>query len=146
MGPNVRGNHRGPSAALNVHNPQPGFRYYHCRHPKADRQAAQYRRFFAEGWRPVGPDDPEYTSEEQELDLKRLGITDMNLHKDTLLMKIPEEKYREKAEFAQAQRDAQVEGPTNEYLNMARAFENSYGATAEGPIVYRGPGHGSSTS
>lgn len=145
-GANVRGNHRGPSAGLNVHNPQPGMHYYHCRHPNADRQAAQYRRFYAQGWRPVGPDDPEYTAEDQELNLSGLGIKDFHLHKDTMLMRIPEEKYRELQEFAQAQRDAEVEGPTNEFLSKSRELDSTYGARAEGPIYYKGPGHGNTTS
>jgi hypothetical protein len=146
VGPNIRGNHRGPAAGLNVHNPQAGMHYYHVRHPNADRSAAMYRTFYNQGWRPVGPNDPEYTSEEQDLDLSKLGIEDMNLHKDTLLMRIPEEQYRKLEAYNQANRDAQIEGPTHEFLSKSREFENSYGATADGPMFYRGPGHGSHTS
>jgi hypothetical protein len=146
IGANVRGNHRGPSAGLNVHNPQPGMHYYHVRHPNADRQAAQYRRFYAMGYRPVTSDDPEYTAEEADLNLAGVGIKDFHLHKDTLLMKVPEERYREQQEFAQSQRDAEVDGPTNEFLGKAHEFDHNYGARAEGPIFYKGPGHGNTTS
>ena len=143
LGPNIRGNHRGPSAGLNVHNPQPGMHYYHPRHPQADRGAAQYRRFRNAGYRPVGPDDPEYTSEALDLDFQQLGLKDYHLKKDTILMKIPNEKYREQQEFNQATRDAQTEGPTAEYLAKAREFDSNYGGRADGPIMYKGPGHGS---
>ena len=143
---NVRGNHRGPAAGLNVHNPQPGMHYFHCRHPQADRSAAQYRRFVNHGYRPVSPADPEFTSESLDLRFEELGLKDFHLKKDTILMKVPEETYRTQQEFAQMNRDAQVDGPTNEFLQRARELENSYGARAEGPTHYRGPGHGTTTS
>ena len=142
VGHNIRGNHRGPAAGLNVHNPQPGMHYYHARHPQADRAAAQYRRFVNSGWRPVAPTDPEFTSEALDLDFAQLGLKDFHLKKDTILMRIPEEKYRAAQEFGQLSRDAQLEGPTSEYLSKSREFDGSYGAGAEGPIYYKNPGHG----
>lgn len=143
---NVRGNHRGPAAGLNVHNPQPGMHYYWCRHPQADRRGAQYRRYINQGYRPVAPGDPEYTQESLDLDFKGLGIQDFHIKSDVILMKVPEQTYRAHQEFAQATRDAQVDGPTAEYLSKSRELDSSYGARAEGPIYYKGPGHGNTSS
>lgn len=141
----IRGNHRGPAAGLNVHNPQPGMHYYHCRHPKADRRGAQYRRFVNMGWEAVPPGAPEFCAESGDLRLKELGIDGFHINSDVILMRISEERYRRQVEFSRLTREAETDGPTNEYLQNARSFDANYGSRADGPIYYKGPGHGNTT-
>lgn len=140
--PGVRGNHRGPAAGLNLHGARPGYVYYWCRHPRADRRGAQYQRFLNMGWRPVPPDGPEYKAQEQSLNYSQLGLDSYQVHGDLVLMQMPEPRYRQLCEWRQEAAKSELEGPTNEYLSKARDFDSNYGARADGPIYYRGQGHG----
>lgn len=141
----MRGNHRGPAAGLNVHNPQPGMHYYHCRHPKADRRGAQFQRFMNMGWEPVPPGSPEYLAQNTNLKYSQLGLDQFSAHGDVLLIRISEEKYRRLAEFRRLTAESEVDGPTNEYLQQAHNFDSNYGLRADGPIYYKGQGHGNTT-
>lgn len=142
VGAGVRGNHRGPAEGLNVHNPQPGMHYYHCRHPKADRRGAQFRRFINQGWEPVPPDAPEYVAESTNLHFPQLGLDGFHTHGDVILIRISEERYRQMADFKRLTAEAELDGPTNEFLQRARDFDHNYGLRADGPIYYKGQGHG----
>lgn len=142
---NVRGSHRGPAAGLNVHNPQPGFIYKWIRHPRHDRSAAQYRRFINMGYEVVGPDSPERRAESENLNLSKLGgLDNYQTHGDVVLVRIPEDKYRELQEFREHQRKVALAGVTDGYLSRGKDLESRLGATStsDRPLYYRGVEHG----
>lgn len=143
--PNVRGCHRWSSEALNVHNPQPGFIYYWCRHPRADRGGAQLQRFLNMGWEPVGPNDPERKGRETSMRFSDLGLDNYQAHGDVVLLRIPESKYRAYREHRARLAAAARTGPTEDFLNKGQHLDEMYAGRADGSIYYRGSGHGFSS-
>ena len=140
---NVRGTHRGPAAGLNVHNPQPGMVYKWVRHPRYDRNGAQYRRFINLGYEVVPPDAPEYRAESQNYNFAKLGLDNYQTHGDVVLVRITEDKYRELQEFREQQRKVALEGVTDSYLSKGKELESRLGESSSGkPLYYKGSDHG----
>ena len=140
----VRGSHLGPASGLNIQGAQPGMVYKWIRHPKHDRGGAQLQRFVNMGYEVVPPGDPEYKDREASLQYSQLGVDGYQVHGDVLLVRIPEEKERERQEFRTLQNQIAMTGGADEYLSRGEDLSNRYGLTdrAEGPIYYKGPGHG----
>jgi hypothetical protein len=138
----VSGNHRGPAQALNVHNPQPGYMYYWVKHPRTDR-GSQLQRFVNLGYEVCGASAPEHKGREASLNYSEMGLDNYQVHGDLVLLKIKEEKYKEMREWLATVAKAAKEGPTAEYeekgrnLNLPERYSR-----ADGPIYYKGPGHG----
>lgn len=141
VGPNERGTHRGPSRSMNVVNALPGFIYYWARHPRLDR-GSNLQRFINEGWEVVPPDSPEHKGRELKLSYSQFGLDNYQVHGDLVLLRIPEAKYREKAELRAQLAKAAIQGPTEDYQQRGAPLEERFGSRADGPIYYRGHGHG----
>jgi hypothetical protein len=138
----VSGNHRGPAQALNVHNPEPGYQYYWVKHPRTDR-GSQLQRMVNLGYEIIGADAPEHKGREASLHYADLGLDNYQVHGDLVLLKIKEEKYREMREWLASLAKAASTGATAEFeekgrnLNLPERYSR-----ADGPIYYKGPGHG----
>ena len=139
----VRGNHRLGSSTLNVHNPQQGYIYYWCRHPRHDRGGAMLQQFLNEGWELVTKQHPEYRGRETDLHYSELGLDGYQAHGDVLLIRMHEDQYREWKAARDALKEAQsnVDGGLDEYLEKARGIEEKYGSNDK-PLYYRTSGHG----
>ena len=135
----VIGTHRMGYEALNVRNPQPGFRYYYSR-----RDPSSVQRFMNKGYQVVtsgmaekwGSDLPEDI--QQELD----GV---RAFKDVMLMRISDKNYRvmqeEKLRIAKLARD----GATQSYLDKGSEREAQLGVNAPADDLYYKRGrHGTS--
>lgn len=142
-GQQARGSHRLSSASLNVDGAQAGFVYYWGRHPSRDRGGAQLQRFVNDGWQIVGPNDPERKCKETSLNYSELGLDGYQAHGDLILLRMTEERYRERQQFKALQENGDADAATEDYLDKGRAYEAEYGTRADGPIYYRGTGHGS---
>lgn len=141
----TRGSHQGPATGMNVGDPVPGFLYYWVQHPRHHRGGSQYRRFTQWGFEAVPPDSPEHKLQETSASYVELGLDSYQAHGDVLLMRIPEERYKELSAFRRHQAEVARDGITNEYLDKAHEYEARYGSTADGPIYYRGSGHGTTS-
>jgi hypothetical protein len=138
------GSHRGAAESLNARVP-PGMVPYWCRTPQSDRGMAQLQRFENEGWEVAPPGSQIKTPRTHDARYSQLGLDSYRPFGDLVLLQIPEEKYRRRQENLARLRDNAIEGPTRQYLHRGEGAQQAYGANAEGPIYYRGAGHGRSS-
>lgn len=116
---NTIGTHTGRHEALNVRNPQPGYRYYYPR-----RGASEIQAKLNQGWRMVRKEDPESWG----IDLRDISgetlpeMDGLMAYQDVVLMKIPEEKYRILQEEKQMRNKVMLHGPTDEYLSRGESL------------------------
>jgi hypothetical protein len=137
----ARGCHMGPAQALNVYKARDGFMYYWVRHPRVDR-GTQLQRFVNEGWEIVPPEAAEHKGRETSLNYSQFGLDNIQVHGDVLMLRIPEDKYRTMSEYRVQLAKVAREGPTAEYERKAESLPEHYRSRADGPIYYRGAGHG----
>ena len=66
------------------------------------------------------------------------------VHGDVLLMRIPEEKYRERQEFRKMQAEAARDGVSSDWLEKGRDLAARYGLLGgeERPVYFRKLDHG----
>jgi hypothetical protein len=132
-GNEIHGCHRGHTQHLNVSNPQPGRVYYHGA-VRRNRQA-HYR---LEGWRAVGPEDPERLSVAQDPHNIGTPLDSHVISNDVILMWTPEEKYAERqirnAKISEA-RSADI---SEEFIEKGRPLQERYGRQ----LYFRRADHG----
>jgi hypothetical protein len=138
----IRGSHRGHAQSLNIQNPIPGYVYYWCRHPSRDRGGSQLQQFINYGYEVVPPDSQEHKGRETSLNYAELGLDNYQVHGDLVLLRITEERYREFCRWRDAQNDPDRDAATDAYLEAGRDLEERFGAGADGPLRYKGSGHG----
>lgn len=133
----ARGNHRAHSSALNVYNAQPGYVYYWQRNDYDSLLASSHY-----GWEVVPPGAPERMGPENNpLFGAGVALDGVNVRRDVVLMRMPEARYRVYKEEKQQAALRALYGNTDAYLTEGQKAQRRYGASAGGPIYYRGPGH-----
>jgi hypothetical protein len=115
--------------------------YYWCRHPRLDR-GAQLQRLINEGYEVVPPDSPEHKGKVVNLNYAQFGLDNYQVHGDVVMLRIPEERFRERQEMKTTLNQAGLTGVTQNYESRGMSLEERYGSSSDGPIYYRGPGHG----
>ncbi len=118
-GMRIQGCHKGHHGALNVHNPQPGWRYTWCRRTAADVQ--KYRNM---GYLLVQEGDPEYAGTALP-DAVQSAVDSVCSHQDVVLMKIFKDKYRPLQQLKEDLAENQLEGSADRYLNQGDTMGES---------------------
>lgn len=134
----VVGAHRGHHAALNIKNPQPGFRYYYER-----RDANKVLVKKNEGWEVVQANSPERWGDNLPEDVQK-ELDGVRAYQDVILLRIPEEKYRQNREHLRELAEASRRGSDREYLDKSREREHQLGVT-DREVYYARATHGTRT-
>lgn len=131
----VIGCHVGNTEALNVRNPQPGFRYYHG---PAQRRGV-LRSLINRGWEVVPPDAPERIGDAKD---PRFGsaVDSSQAFGDTVLMRAPDHLYRKIIDEEAAAARYALGDAGDPFLDGATDAENHY-SRAGRPTRYRRPDH-----
>lgn len=131
------GCHRGLHQHLNVVGAQAGFVYYYPR-----RTVDGIRRASSQGWKVVGPDDPERQMDAVDPNLQQAGLTADGSQGNTeiVLCKMHESQYRRFREATDVETNLD---PAREWEQKGRAIESRYPKhTHPGRTYFAGPGHG----
>jgi hypothetical protein len=131
----VIGTHRMGSEALNVRNPQPGYRYTYIR-----RDPSSVQRFMNQGWRVVKADDPEQWGAELPDDVQK-ELDGVRAFKDVMLVKIDDEGYRVIQEDKQRRAQVATSAATQEYLDKGQRVEAELGSKRPEDDLYFKRGH-----
>jgi len=120
---------------LNIHNPQPGFRYYHALNPEMDGGSNVLHLANKYGAEIVGPDDPEYIGIS-----RKHGKVHAGPHKaygDVVTVRISQAVYDRVKEREQSEnRDA--------LAGIVEAYKDGDPFTGGKPTRYVGSDHGTS--
>jgi hypothetical protein len=134
----VAGDHRGRFEGLNVRSPQPGWHYYWER-----RQASDILRRTMDGFVVVQGDDPEKFGAKlpEGIGLPQDGV---RAYGDVVLMKCPEDQYRELQAERLANAKAAREATTTAFLEKGHDVEQELGPhrTQGREPYYKNIGHG----
>ena len=133
---NTRGDHRGPSEALNVRHAQAGWTYYYLRN-----NPNHVQRFLNEGWIPVRGEDPEEWGAQLPEDIQS-ALGTMKPYKDVFLFKIRNDVYAEmKKEKLETAERARV-GAEQSYFSQGEARALQLGRSApSNELYYQRPQH-----
>lgn len=85
----VYGCHVGPMQHLNVENAQPGYVYFY-----PNRTPSGVRKAGFQGWKVVGPEDPEHGMAAVDPNMRAAGLDGSHGLHDVVLTKMPESRYR----------------------------------------------------
>jgi hypothetical protein len=110
------GTHRSSFSALNVPNPQPGWRYYWCHYHKGSNYS-ELTSFMTQGWSPVLEGDPEYGNVHGASFLQsQQNVDRLKVFGDVVLFKTPDDNYRRIQE-------EETTAATNQLFGIAAAHE-----------------------
>ena len=139
----MRGTYQGPANGLNIRNAQPGFSYSWIRHPRHDRGGAQLQEFVNWGYEVCGKDSPEMKGAAKNAAYSELGLDSFQAHGDVILVRIPDQLFRVRQGYRDAQRKVALDGASEAFITKGRELQDrySYARSADGPLYYRGPGH-----
>jgi len=132
-GNEVHGCHRGHTQHLNVSNAVAGRAYYHGS-VRRNRQA-HYR---LEGWRPVGPEDPENLMQTQDPHNIGTPLDSFAISNDVVLMWMPEERYRARQDRNAQLSEARSADISEEFIAKGRPLQERYGRQ----LYFRRADHG----
>lgn len=118
--PKVFGCHVGPMQHFNVVNAQPGFLYYY-----PNRTPAGVRKAGFQGWKVVGPGDPEHGMAAQDPNMKAAGLDGIQGLHDVVLCKMPESRYRVHREPIEAQNRQQNPDTGGELESKNQSLEGA---------------------
>lgn len=139
------GSHQANFRALNVFNPQPGWRYYWAHYSKRDNFSELTRFIDHEGWQPVLEGEPEYgTSRTHSFLTSQPNADRLKLFGDVCLIKIQEERYRELQAEQNTAATRQLYGLKAAHEargeDMARQFRHGLGYKGR-PVYYARDDH-----
>lgn len=129
---------KGESEDLNVINPVPGWVYKWERNDSREVMRAERKGWEVDLTAPERPISPR--------EMLRTGVggaTRESLRGDVILMRCPEETYRQLQAEAEAEAAARRVDPANPYTkgDEARSIQERFGSGARGPIRFRNPNH-----
>ena len=134
------GTHRGNYEALNVRDPQPGYRYCWAR----SKQGSLYKKL-NQGWEFVRAQDPEHlgiSTEGLPVDIQT-SLDSLKPFGDVVLMRQSEEKYAEQQKLSQALAKAAREGAESQFMAKGEDRASEVGsASGSEPLYFARKQHG----
>jgi hypothetical protein len=131
----VLGNYQGSYDAMNVRNPQPGYRYAHLTR-SAGRLSSKARK----GYRAVLPGDPEYLGDNLPQHVQQ-ALGEQAVVGDSVLCRVSLEDYEKEMREKDARRRAQL-GAEDEFTRKGTVGEAAYARPGR-PVRYSLSDHGS---